>query len=188
MKDEEQDIQLEQEEIVESTEDGDELAGADKIKKLQAKIKELEKEKTEYLDGWQRARADYANLQKSSEDDKRRLKAVFAQTFVEDLIPAVDSFSMAMSNKEAWEKVDANWRMGVEYIYNQLMTGLANHNFEAFGEKGDFFDPSLHEAVSEVETGDKRYDHRIDSVLQRGYKLGDSILRPARVTVLIYKE
>jgi len=174
-------------EFVESTEDGDELAGSDKFKKLQEKIKTLEKEKTEYLDGWQRARADYANLQKSTDEDKKRLREQFAIRFIEDLLPAIDSFGMAMSNKEVWEKVDANWRTGVEYIYNQLMNALSTHNLELVGEKGDMFDPNLHEAVSEVETGDKRYDHRIDAVLQRGYKLGDTVLRPARVTVLILK-
>lgn len=175
-------------EFVESTEDGDELAGSDKIKKLQEKIKTLEKEKTEYLDGWQRARADYANLQKTSEEDKKRFKQLFTEQFVEDLFPVIDSFNMAMSNKEVWEKVDAGWRTGVEYIYGQLMSALKEHNLEVFGEKGDEFDPTLHEAVSEVETSDKRFDHRIDTVLQRGYKLGDSVLRPARVNVLVYKE
>ena len=174
-------------EFVESTEDGDELAGSDKLKKLQDKIKSLEKEKQEYLDGWQRARADYANLQKTTDEDKKRFKQVFAEKFVEDLLPVVDSFSMAMANRESWEKVDANWRTGVEYIYGQLMNALREHNLEAFGEKGDEFDPALHEAVSEVETRDQRFDHRIDTVLQQGYKLADSILRPARVTVTVYK-
>lgn len=175
-------------EFVESNEDGDELAGSTQVKKLQEKIKALEKEKTEYLDGWQRARADYANLQKTTDEDKKRFREHFATRFVEDLLPVIDSFNMAMSNKEAWEKVDPNWRTGVEYIYGQLMNALGEHNLEAFGEKGDLFDPVLHEAVSEVETGDKRYDHRIDTVLQQGYRLGDTILRAARVTVLVYKE
>lgn len=171
-------------EFVESTEDGDELAGADQIKKLKQKIKDLEKEKAEYLDGWQRARADYANLQKTSEEDKKRFREHFAAAFVEDLLPVMDSFTMAMSNKEAWEKVDANWRTGVEYIYNQLVSALGAHNLEQIGESGDMFDPSLHEAVSEEETNDERFDGRIDKVLQKGYKLGDTVLRPARVVVL----
>ncbi len=174
-------------EFVESHEDGDELVGTDQIKKLKEKIKELEKEKTEYLDGWQRARADYANLQKTTDEDKKRFREHFAARFVEDLLPVMDSFAMAMSNKEAWEKVDQTWRTGVEYIYNQLMNALKEHNLEQIGESGDTFDPSLHEAVSEVETNDKRFDGKIDKVLQQGYKLGDSVLRPARVTVLIYK-
>ncbi len=174
-------------EFVESTEDGDELGGSDKIKKLQEKIKALEKEKTEYLDGWQRARADYANLQKTSEEDKKRFKQLFTEKFVEDLFPVIDSFNMAMSNKEAWEKVDAGWRTGVEYIHSQLMSALATHDLEVFGKIGESFDPTLHEAVSETQTDDTSLDHTIASVLQQGYKLGDNVLRAARVTVFVHK-
>ncbi len=164
-------------------EEGFEGGSTAKLKKLQEKIKAVEKEKTEYLDGWQRARADYANLQKTTDEDKKRFRDHFAQRFVEDLLPVVDSFSMAMSNKEAWEKVDTNWRTGVEYIYSQLMTALGEHDLEAFGKVGDTFDPMLHEAVSEAETADSNLDHTTANVLQQGYKLGDSILRPARVIV-----
>lgn len=166
-----------------SNEDGTELSGKDQLQKLRDKIKTLEKEKAEYLDGWQRARADYANLQKTTDEDKKRFKQVFAETFVGDLLPVVDSFAMAMGNKDAWEKVEPTWRTGVEYIYSQLMTALAEHNLEVFGKVGETFDPSLHEAVSETETTDDKLDHTIASVLQQGYKLGDNILRAARVTV-----
>lgn len=167
----------------ESNEDGTELSGADQLKKLRDKIKELEKEKTEYLDGWQRARADYANLQKTTDEDKKRFKALFAEKFVEDLIPVVDSFSMAMANKEAWEKVDASWRTGVEYIYNQLMSALEMHGLKLYGEVGDRFDPTIHEGVSEESTDEKSKDHTLAKVIQKGFLLGDSVLRPARVSV-----
>ncbi len=184
--DEENDVVVEPE-FVESNEDADELAGSDKIKKLQEKIKSLEKEKQEYLDGWQRARADYANLQKQTEDDKKRFKELFAEKFIEDMIPVVDSFSMAMSNKETWEKVDATWRTGVEYIYNQLMGALGGHGLVLFGEIGDTFDPARYEAISEEETDDATRDHTVAKVIQKGFMLGDSVLRPARVVVLVHK-
>lgn len=170
-------------EFVESTEDGDELAGSDKIKKLQEKIKSLEKEKQEYLDGWQRARADYANLQKQTEEDKKRFKEIFTERFVEDMIPVVDSFSMAMGNKEAWEKVDATWRTGVEYIYNQLMGALSGHGLTLFGEVGETFDPARYEAISDQETDDTSLDHTVAKVIQKGFMLGESVIRPARVVV-----
>ncbi len=174
--------------IEESTEEGEVLSGSSKIKKLQERIKELEKEKQEYLDGWQRARADYANLQKVTEEDKKRFKVIFAEKFIEDLLPVVDSFSMAMANKEVWEKVDASWRTGVEYIYNQLMSALEAHDLSVFGKEGDLFDPALHEAISEEETDDKSKDHKVAKVTQKGFMLGESILRPARVTVFTLKK
>jgi molecular chaperone GrpE len=174
-------------EIETTDEDGAELSSAQKVKELKEKIKELQKEKAEYLDGWQRSRADYANLQKQTDEDKKRVRSMVEENFIAELLPAMDSFSMAMSNKEAWEKVDANWRMGVEYIYQQLMSTLKDHNLEPFGAVGDTFDPTLHEAVSETETNDAKLDHTIASVLQQGYKLGENTLRAARVSVYVLK-
>jgi molecular chaperone GrpE len=170
-------------EIVSSTEEGMELDAQAKVKQLKDKIKDLEKEKQEYLDGWQRARADYANIVKTSEEDKKRMKGFAEEAFIEELLPVVDSFGMAMGNREAWEKVDAGWRTGVEYIHQQLMNTLNARGFAVFGAVGETFDPMLHQAVSDTETEDTSLDHTIASVLQQGYKLGDNILRPARVSV-----
>ena len=167
----------------ESTEEGEALSGAQKVKQLRDKITELQKEKAEYLTGWQRARADYANLQKTLEEDRKRLRGTIEERFIEELLPVVDSFGMAMNNKEAWEKVDAGWRTGVEYIHTQLMNVLKERGFAVFGAVGEVFDPMLHQAVSETESDDKDHDHTIATVLQQGYKLGDNILRPARVSV-----
>jgi len=175
-------------EFVESDEEGVALGSAQKVKDLKEKIKELQKEKQEYLDGWQRARADYANLQKTTDEDRKRLRNMIEENFIEELIPVVDSFSMAMSNKEAWEKVDPNWRTGVEYIYQQLMNTLKERSFATFGAGGESFDPTLHEAVSEVETEDPTREHTIAIVLQQGYNLGDNVLRAARVSVYTAKK
>ncbi len=171
-----------------STEEGEALSGAQKIKDLREKIKELEKEKTEYLDGWQRARADYANLQKTTDEDRKRLRTIIEQSFVEDLLPVLDSFSLAMANKQVWESVDQNWRKGVEYIQSQLFTILKDRGVQPFGIVSDLFDPSKHEAVGEVSTTDVSQDHHIAQVLQQGYILGEVVIRPARVTVYTLTE
>ncbi len=173
--------------IEDSTEEGEVLSASNKVKKLQEQIKELQKEKQEYLDGWQRARADYANLQKTSEEDKKRVRAIFEENFIEELLPTVDSFLMAMGNIDAWEKVDPAWRTGVEYIYNQLMNTLESHNLKLFGEIGETFDPAKHEAVGEESTDDTKLDHTVAKVNQKGFILGESILRPARVIVYVNK-
>ena len=189
MKDEDITIENEGEDVVfdqeiePTTEEGEALSAGNKVKKLQEQIKELQKEKQEYLDGWQRARADYANLQKNTDEDRKRMRTLIEENFIEELLPTVDSFLMAMSNKEAWEKVDPAWRTGVEYIYNQLMNTLESHNLKIFGEVGDKFDPLKHEGVSDEPTEDKKKDHTISKVHQKGFTLGDSVLRPARVSV-----
>jgi len=170
-------------EFVDSDEEGLEKGTMTKLKTLQEKIRELEKEKQEYLDGWQRARADYANLQKATDEDRKRMRTLIEENLIEELLPTVDSFLMAMGNKEAWEKVDPAWRTGVEYIYSQLMNTLESHNLKLFGETGEIFDPAKHEAVGEEATEDAKLDHTIAKVNQKGFLLGDSILRPARVSV-----
>jgi molecular chaperone GrpE len=170
-----------------SDEEGNALGSGKKLKDLRDKIATLTKEKQEYLDGWQRSRADYANLQKTTDEDRKRMRGLIEENFIEDLLPVIDSFSMAMSNKEAWEKVDANWRTGVEYIYQQMMAVLKDRTFSVFGAVGEAFDPLLHEAVSETETTDPSLAHTISAVLQQGYKLGDNVLRAARVSVYTVK-
>lgn len=167
----------------ESTEEGETLSGGVKLKKLQEQIKTLQKEKQEYLDGWQRARADYANLQKTTDEGRKRMRTLIEENFIQELLPTVDSFLMAMNNKETWEKVDPAWRTGVEYIYSQLMNTLESHNLKIFGEVGETFDPMKHEAVGEEATDDTKLDHRIAKINQKGFMLGESVLRPTRVTI-----
>ena len=174
--------------IEESDEEGAALGSAQKVKDLKEKIKALTQEKQEYLDGWQRSRADYSNLVKAQEEDRKRLRAILEEGFIEKFLPVVDSFSMAFNNKEAWEAVEPTWRKGVEYIYQQLMTTLENHGLHAFGTEGESFDPIRYEAVSEIETTEKEKDHTVAKVLQQGFILGDSVLRPARVSVYRLKE
>lgn len=185
MKDEEKDdIQLEGEvEFVESDEEGTEQGAREKLKKLKEKIALLEKEKQEYLDGWQRARADYANLQKANDESIKRLKGMIEESVISELIPVLDSFLMAFGNKEAWEKVESTWRTGVEYIYQQLMNMLQSHGVVLYGDIGEAFDPAKHESVGEEKTDEKKKDHTVAKVAQKGILLGSQVLRPARVTI-----
>ena len=172
----------------ESNEDGDALPTKDVVKKLRADLKQARKEKEEYLTGWQRAKADYVNLQKSEGEKYKELRTHVTTAMIEDLLPVLDSFDMAMSNKEAWEKVDANWRNGIEYIRSQFYRVLEDNNVAPINQIGVKFDPNLHESISSTETSDESKDHTISSVTQSGYKIGDKIIRPARVVVFEYKK
>lgn len=174
-------------EFIESNEDGDELPAKDIVKKLRTDLKLCRKEKEEYLTGWQRAKADYVNLQKDTDSKIKDIKALVTSNFVEDLLPALDSFDMAMGNREAWEKVDANWRNGIEYIRAQFARVLEDNNVTAINQTGVVFDPNLHESIETIETDDKSKDHTIVDIVQSGYKIGDRIIRPARVKVYTLK-
>jgi len=100
----------------------------------------------------------------------------------------MDSFNIAFANKEAWEKVDPDWRKGVEYIYGQMNTIFEEYGVKEVGEVGEIFDPNIHQSIELVPTDKKEFDHTISSVIQKGYKLGERVIRPARVNIYEYKE
>ncbi len=157
------------------------------LESLEQKIKELETQVQENMDGWQRARADYANLQKQHASQMENLKTYIVSGFVEDLLPVLDSFSMAMANTEVWEKVDQNWRMGIEYILKQFNDTLDRYEVrEIECGTGDSFDPELHQAMDKIETDDQNQDGTIESVMQKGYKVKDTVIRPVKVKTFEY--
>ena len=170
----------------ESTEDGDALPTKDIVKKLRDDLKQARAEKEEYLTGWQRAKADYVNLQKDEEGKRKDLKNFITSNIVEDLLPALDSFDMAFANKEAWEKVDPNWRNGVEYIHQQMLRFLADNNVIPINQINVPFDHNLHEAIETISTDEEIKDHTVASIIVSGYKIGDKVIRPARVKVYEY--
>lgn len=158
------------------------------IKKLKEKIKGLEKEKQEYMDGWQRERADFINYKKRIENEKVEVIKYANETLLEEITKVLDSFEMAFSNKEAWEKVDKNWRMGVEYIHDQLLKILDENNLKITNPLGEKFDPRFHVAVGHSEIKDEKKDGLITEVKVKGYVLNDRSLKPAQVVVGEYKK
>jgi len=159
------------------------------VKKLKEEIKSLRKERAEYLLGWQRAQADYANLTKEASQSKAEFAKFAEERLVRELIPAMQSFQGAFSNKEAWEKVDANWRKGVEYIYSQFLTALEQGGLSLIDPKiGSAFDPLLHASVDVTPVTDKKDDHTIQVCVQKGFSLRGKVLEPAKVTVGEHKE
>src|SRR3989344_7320848 len=104
---------IEENEVVIESE-SDEFENA--VSKLKQKLKECEGEKKEYLEGWQKARADLVNLRKKDEEDYKKALTTAAAPIVSDLIDVIDSFEMAFANTERWQQVSEEWRKGVEYI------------------------------------------------------------------------
>lgn len=161
----------------------DELGGEGalkaKLKKIKDELAAVKKERQEYLDGWQRAKADLINAKKDAADALQRAANAGKDSFVEELIPALDSFDMAMRG-DAWKNVDSAWRIGVESIYGQLQGVLQANGVEIFGKEGENFDPMLHEAIEERDGG---ASHTIAKVLRCGYRTKGRILRPAQVAI-----
>ena len=158
------------------------------IKKLRSDLKLCKTEKAEYLTGWQKERADFTNYKKQEEDRKANFSEAMRERILSRFLTVMDSFNMAFANKEAWEKVDENWRKGVEYIYAQMNTVFEEYGVKPIGETGESFDPNIHQSIEMVETLKKEEDHKIAEVVQKGYKLGDRVIRVARVNVFEYHE
>ncbi|MES2023641.1 MAG: nucleotide exchange factor GrpE [Patescibacteria group bacterium] len=158
------------------------------LKKFRADLKACKKEKEEFLVGWQKERADFVNYKKQEEDRKSMLSESMRERILTRFLGVMDSFNMAFANKQAWEKVDENWRKGVEYIYAQMNNVFEEYGVKGIGEAGETFDPNMHESIEMMQTDKKENDHKISNVIQKGYKLGDRVLRPARVNVYEYKQ
>jgi molecular chaperone GrpE len=173
--------------IVESTEDGLELPDKDKNKKLREDVKRLQKEKDEYLLGWQRAKADYINLQRELEAVRLNSSLITKEKVVENILPALDSFEMAFSNQDFWQRVDKSWRQGIESIYDQIISGLNKSDIEKIDQVDILFDPNIHQSIEKIKTDDKGKDHFVESILQVGYKVGNRTIRPAKVRIFEFE-
>ncbi|MEA4910613.1 Protein GrpE [bioreactor metagenome] len=185
----------ENEDIVfeELNEDGEEMTEKQKNKnekeklkeKFEDKIERLEKERDEYLRGWQRVQADYKNRENELEDYKKNIIKFANENLVKEMLPVFDGYDAARSNKQQWEDVNPNWRIGVEYLFSQFLDILADAGVVIYGEEGEEYDPTFHEAIELIELPDedKNKNHKIISVVQKGYKMGDKILRAAKVKV-----
>lgn len=158
---------------------GDIGAAQAKIKKLKDELEKVKKERQEYLDGWQRAKADAVNMKRETEARAARSAEILREELVHDIIPALDSFDMA-AGSESWAEVSDGWKSGMERVRNQLVEALRRHRIERYGKVGEMYSPHLHEVVQEM--GDVAGEsHEIVKILRYGYRAGDRVLRPAQV-------
>lgn len=159
-----------------------------KLKKVKDQLKKCKEEKQEYLDSLQRARADYINLKKRSEEEKAGLKDYIVEDFATDILGVIDSFEMAFKDKESWNKAPENWRKGIEFIYNQLISVLEARGIKEISPLGDEFNPKLHHSIETVDTDDTDQDGKVVEVMQKGYMAKDKMIRFASVKVGQFKK
>lgn len=158
------------------------------IKKAKEKLKICLEEKKEYLDGWQRAKADLINLRKDEEEERKRASKFSNESLVMEFLSVVDSFDMAFANKESWDSVDETWRKGIEYIYTQFISTLEQNGVSVINPEGEEFDPQNHTSVDITETDDESKNDKISEVMQKGYVLNGKTIKPAQVKVFSFKK
>lgn len=136
----------------------------------------------EYLNDVKRISADFENYRRRQEERMKELSAMSAERVAMDIIPVIDNFRAAALHVPEEEKSNA-WMTGITYIGKQLDEALATNGISSFEAKeGETFDPHLHEAVSREE-GESTEEGTVVKMLQRGYKSGTRVIRPAKVVV-----
>jgi molecular chaperone GrpE len=169
--------------------DSDNLADPkEKIAKLKEKIKKLEAEKSEYMNGWQRERADFVNFKKRNEEEKRDYIKFANENLLEQMLAVLESFDMAFMNKEQWNSVPENWRVGVEYIHSQLVKILDDNGLNEFIPKvGDKFDPNLHIAEEMLVVQKAEENDTIREIKKKGYMMNGKMIVAPKVVIGEFK-
>lgn len=142
---------------------------------------QLEKEKQQYFNGWQREKADFINYKNKEIDRFNDLSEALKQDFVLKLLPVLDNFSLAEKAINGDKQQDQNIK-GLLMIKFQLESALKEQGLELLTRLGKKFDPSLDEVVEVVESEEVKPDTVVEEV-QRGYCLNGKLLRPAKVKI-----
>lgn len=140
-------------------------------------VNPLEKELGDTKEQLLRVTAEYANFRKRSEKEKQDSYVFAKSDTIKELLPVIDNLERALqSEHQDFEGL----KKGVEMTFDSLMNTLKKLGVDVYGESGDIFDPNLHNAVMHVEDENLK-DGEIVDVFQKGYKIGDKIIRPAMV-------
>lgn len=133
----------------------------------------------EYLNLAQRVQADFDNFRKRTKATRAEAFEDGARDFIKNLLPVVDNLERALSQPTE----DESFRTGVQMIYRQLMDALEKRGVEVIDRAGEKFDPNLENAVMQG-TADEGEPGTVCTVLQKGYKMGEAVLRYAMVKVV----
>ncbi len=159
-----------------------EAALAQQLETLKRELEEARAQAQEYLEGWQRERAAFANYRKRVEAERAQFAAEATALFIRKLLPILDDFERALQTLPDNLR-HLTWVEGVVLIYRKLQLALESEGVRPIEVKpGDPFDPMLHEAVL-YEPAEGFEEGQIVEELQKGYRLGERVLRPTLVKV-----
>lgn len=146
---------------------------------LQAEFDQLKKERDALIDRLARLQAEFENARKRSEKEKADFKDFALGSVVEQFLPVVDNFELALKSTGSPEQL----RAGVGLIVKQMEEILRSLQVQPVATVGEEFDPRHHEAMGSVERDDLPDQHVAEEV-RRGYRLREKLLRPALVRVV----
>jgi molecular chaperone GrpE len=151
---------------------------AEDIETLKARLEEERSKAESYLANWQRAAADYQNLKRRAEKEREEYGRLAAAALVISILPLLDDLERALMSVDI-RLAGLTWVDGIRLIYRKFQAVLEAAGVSEIKAEGETFDPNLHEAVmyGEGEEG------KVVSEVQKGYRLGDRVIRPAMVVV-----
>ncbi len=149
------------------------------VEALKSETEKLSTELAALKDSHLRTLAEYDNYRKRSQREKEATYGDAKANTLKLILPAIDNLERALENTSDDVEV---YRKGVEMTVTQLREILKNMEVESFGQVGDEFDPNIHSAVMTVES-DELPENCVAAVFEKGYKMGDRILRFATVQV-----
>ena len=154
----------------------------DQVAQRRAQINALIAEKASLYDRLLRGQAEFENYRKRVERERGELYQRGRDDVLLQFLPVVDNFERALSSLETSDGDAESMRHGVELIHKQFKDLLSKFGLEAVEAVGQVFDPHVHEAVT-TEATDKHEENTVIEEFQRGYRIGDRLLRPAKVKV-----
>lgn len=151
-----------------------------KISEMEVRTQAAEKAAEENLAGWQRAKADFVNYKKDQEKMFSDFRRYANEDMITALLPTVDSFALATKHLPE-ELKDSDWAKGIICIKGMFENFLKEAGVSEIKTLGEKFDPNIFEAVGEEESESE--SGTVIEEVQRGYKMGDKVIRAAKVKV-----
>lgn len=170
--------QLDENEICETFTDEDDAAS--EYNDTASQFAELEDALNDANDRYMRLFAEYDNYRKRTAKEKTETYQNASAKCIEELLTFIDSFERSLES----ECTDENFKNGMQLIWGQLRSFLDKMNVTAIEALGDEFDPNIHNAISQQDGTDYASNH-VCAVYQKGYMLGDKLIRPAMVAVAV---
>ncbi len=151
------------------------------IEELQKQVDEIAAKAAEYFDGWQRERADFMNYKKRIERDQQLTQQNNVANITKKYLPVLDDLDRALRARPG-ESEGAKWSEGIDLIFRKLQGILESDGVKEIQAVEQMFDPNFHEALTHEDCADYESGQIIE-VIQKGYQIGDRVIRPALVRV-----
>ena len=181
MKEKKEEVeQAEDEEVIAVEEESGEDE-VDELERLRGELEKAKAEAAENLDGWQRAQAEFSNYKKRQETERAQMMTLASVALLRNLLPVLDDFERALATMPA-DLSHLTWCEGISLIKYKLDAILESEGVKPIVTEGQEFDPRYHEAVT-YEEAEGYEEGQIIGEVQRGYTLGERVLRPTLVRV-----